>query len=414
MRSNAFFSALRGPTAFKLLLLLAVFLPLFATNPALGQTFEVLYSFKGQPDGWDPGSVLPDESGNVYGTTYSGGAHYKGTAFKISPGGSETILYSFLAVYGAEPESASALGAKNVLYGTTVHGGDYNYGVVFKLAEKGQEVVLHSFDGGSHGALPNSLIRDDEGMFYGTTCQDAGNACTQGPGCGMVFKMDAAGKVSVLHRFAGGRDGCNPMGGLVRDSVGNLYGTTWDGGDSNHGTAFKVDSGGKETVLYSFGVSEGDGIGPIGNIALDKDGSLYGTTYGGGVEDCGGGCGTVFKLEANGNETVLHQFTGKGGDGENPISGVAQDASGILYGATPFGGDTNCGFSEGCGVVFRLEPGGRETILYSFTGGADGAFPDALALDYAGNIYGAASRGGNPSCGAGDVSGCGTVFKLVP
>ena len=155
-----------------------------------------------------------------------------------------------------------------------------------------------------------------------------------------------------------------PYGGLIRDSKGNLYGTTNGGGASGAGVVFKVDTSGNETVLYSF-TGGADGGYPLAGVIRDSAGNLYGTTNGGGAS----GAGVVFKVDTSGNETVLYSFTG-GADGGFPLWVVlARDSAGNLYGTTAGGG------ASGAGVVFKVDTSGNETVLYSFTGGADGGNP---------------------------------------
>jgi len=256
--------------------------------------------------------------------------------------------------------------------------------------------ILHKFQAGADGARPRAgLVRDAVGNLYGTTFY--------GPkGAGTVFKVDTAGKKTILHAFAGGGDGASPTGDLIIDSSGNLYGTT-TGGTSSAGTIFKLDKTGQETVLYGFnGV---DGASPTGRLLRDHAGNIYGTTTVGGDPNCnnGKGCGVVFKLDKSGAETTLHQFTGTP-DGAFPLAGLVQDAAGNLYGTTSAGGDATCL----CGTVFKLDTSSKETVLHSFTGsavGGDGAQPLAgLVRDAKGNLFGTTSGGG--------ANNDGTVFKL--
>jgi|SRR5450755_1662252 uncharacterized repeat protein (TIGR03803 family) len=187
---------------------------------------------------------------------------------------------------------------------------------------------------------------------------------------------------SVLYSFTGSPDGAFPTGG-VPDANGDLYGTTYYGGASGYGTVFKVGPTGKETVLHSF-TGGGDGAYPFAGLVRDAQSNLYGTTYYGG--SCN--CGTVFKLDATGKETVLYRFTGSP-DGSYSESGLLLDAPGNLYGTTPDGG------ASGYGTVFKVDPTGKETVVYSFTGGGDGGNPTAaLARDPQGNLYGTTRNGG--------------------
>ena len=242
----------------------------------------------------------------------------------------------------------------------------------------------------------------------------------------MVFKLapnpDGTWTESVLHSFTLA-DGADPLCTLIFDAAGNLYGTTFFGGAHNQGTVFKLapnsDGTWTESVLLSF--TGPDGAGPSAGLTFDADGNLYGTTNYGGPAGCTIGtgvmCGVVFKLAPNSDgtwtESVLHSFLTSGADGAGPYAGLTLDAAGNLYGTTVQGGSAAC--TDGCGVVYKLAPslGGTctESVLHSFTGGADGAGPWAgLVFDAAGNLYGTAIQGGSAAC----TNGCGVVFKLTP
>jgi uncharacterized repeat protein (TIGR03803 family) len=282
--------------------------------------------------------------------------------FVVKTGG-ETLLHTFTGgPDGGGPRGGLIRDAVGNLYGTTEGGGDlstcngHGCGVVFVVDTSGKETVLYTFRGGTDGTAPEGdLVRDEAGNLYGTTVAGGNLAACNGLGCGVVFKVTATGKFSVLHTFAGGTDGANPWAGLIRDGSGNLYGTTAGGGVSGVGTLFKV-FGRKKTVLYSFkGFT--DGAGPFAGLARDKAGNLYGTTYRGGKSNraCGsGGCGTVFRLNPSGKETVLNRFDLKlhPEAGAFPRAGLTLDWKGNLYGTALVGGDSSCG----CGVVFKLTP----------------------------------------------------------
>jgi uncharacterized repeat protein (TIGR03803 family) len=221
----------------------------------------------------------------------------------------------------------------------------------------------------------------------------------------VVFKIDPTGTESVLYNFTGGMDGGDPAGGLVQDAAGNLYGTTRDGGAYGQGIVFKLDPTGNETVLYSF-TGGADGAGPLATLVRDEAGNLYGTAIYGGIYSFGSGSGVVFKVNSTGTETVLHAFTG-GADGSSPNAGLIQDSAGNLYGTTTGGGDLSLRGGVGCGVVFKLDPTGRETVLYTFSGGADGCeLLAALVRDAAGNLY------GTTDTPLAVCQLCGVVFKL--
>jgi uncharacterized repeat protein (TIGR03803 family) len=421
MHSNEFFFGSR-PRRFSLLILLAVCQALAVTLPAQAQTFTVLYSFKGPPDGQSPtGGIVRDGSGDLYGVTYGGGVSFGGTAFKFGSSGKETVLYSFLAGYGADPDSAMVRDAKGNLYGTTVYGGAYNQGAVFKIDTRKNETVLYSFHGGvkNFGFVPNGVIRDEQGNLYGSTVIGGLEGGCFGYGCGIVFKLDPAGKETVLYRFKGGQDGGYPSGPMVRDAAGNLYGATGYGGDLSclppHGcgTVFKLTPNGKETVLHRFTGTGGDGAQAWSGLVRDQEGNLYGSTVDGGTgPNCTSdenGCGTVYKVDKTGKETILHSFTGNAGDGAPIYAPLAVDAKGNIYGTTPNSGSGNC--NSGCGAVFMLDSTGKDTILHAFTGGEDGEGPQTgVVLDVAGNIYGTTASGGDLSCNGG--YGCGTIYKL--
>ena len=259
------------------------------------------------------------------------------------------------------------------------------------------------------------MVRDSAGILYGTTSVGGGTPCTSSDGfkgCGIVFKLTppvtfcnsvrCPWTETVLYRFQGGSDGQNPDAGLILDSAGNLYGTTTFGGAYGYGTVFKLDSTGKETVLHSF--AGGADSYPNAGLILDNSGNLYGTASGNAIQ-CrlyGRDCGTVFRLDPEGNETVLYGFF-LGTDGFSPYAGLVQDAAGNLYGTTYW----SAGGGGIWGTVFKLDATSKETVLKTFTDTGDGANPLAgLVQDSAGNLYGTTSgRNGD---------GNGTVFKLTP
>lgn len=351
----------------------------------------VLYSFTGGADGAVPeASVIGDGAGNLYGTTNSGGASNAGVVFRLDATGQETALYSFTGgADGGYPYSGVIRDAVGNLYGTTTYGGGADLGVVYKLDATGHETVLHSFTGAADGGHPNAgLILDAKGNLYGT-------AVNSGAGFGgVVFRMDPMGNETVLHSFSG-EDGVEPYGGLIGDGAGNLYGTTFYGGASGNGVVYKLDAQGKQTVLYNF-TGGADGGEPQAGVIRDAEGNLYGTTLFGGTGDCPSGCGVVYKLDATGQESVLHSFTG-GADGANGYAdpGLIRDAEGNFYGAT-----SNGGGPASAGVVFELDPTGQESVLYTFPGGSDGANPHSgVTRDGKGNLYGTTYSGGPANAG---------------
>jgi uncharacterized repeat protein (TIGR03803 family) len=268
--------------------------------------------------------------------------------------------------------------------------------------------VLYSFDGPPDAKAPDSsLLLDGSGNLYGVTF--GGGASYEGT----AFKLSSSGKETVLYSFLSGYG--NRPDSVIQNAEGALYGTTTYGGSYGQGAVFKVDEKGNETVLYSFsGAAKSYGFDPVG-VVRDEQGNLYGTTETGGqAGGCfGGGCGIVFQLDPAGKETVLYSFKG-GTDGGYPSGPIVRDAAGNLYGVTAYGGDLSCLPSRGCGTVFKLNATGKETVLHSFTGkGGDGAEPwSGLVSDKDGSLYGSTRIGGTgPNC-TSDEDGCGTVFKV--
>ena len=315
---------------------------------------KVLYSFTGSGgDGAEPfAGLVEDALGNFYGTTLTGGES-AGTVFRLAPDGTETALYAFTdGSDGGIPYAGVILDPGGNLYGTTFSGGDpeCNCGVVFEIIPNGQEIVLHTFLGGSgDGATPlYGLVSDKHGSLYGTASA-GGGACN----CGTVFKLAPDGTETILHSFAGGSDGAQPEAGLLMDKRGNLYGTSYEGGDPtcNCGTVFKIDPSGGESVLYAFtGLANGDGAYPETSLVTDKEDNLYGTTKFGGANNGG----TVFKVSPDHKETLLHSFAGAGSDGASPYAGLTIDNKGNLYGTTQEGGNANAG------TVFEVTSQGDE------------------------------------------------------
>jgi uncharacterized repeat protein (TIGR03803 family) len=383
--------------------------------------FTVLHSFAGGSDGANPqGSLTKDTAGNLYGTTSQGGGtgcsgYGCGTVFKLAPDDIETVLYAFTGGSdGANPGGRLSKDTAGNLYGITGSGGviadcgGYGCGTVFRLAPDGTETVLHAFTGGSDGAYPGGrLIWDAAGNLYGTTFEGGNTDCR----CGIVFELAPDGTETVLHAFTDMHgDGAYPEAGVIMDSAGNLYGTTALGGirtGGGGGTVFELATDGSKKVLHVFHPKTG---WMPGALIMDSDGNFYGTTFYGGRAGCyhDSGCGTVFELAPDGTETVLHIFTG-GSDGAHSSSALIRYNAGNLYGTTQSGGGGCPTPVSGCGTVFEVAPDGTETVLYTFTGGGDGAHPVAgLIKDDAGNLYGTTSDAGSTNC----RNGCGTIFKL--
>jgi uncharacterized repeat protein (TIGR03803 family) len=267
-----------------------------------------------------------------------------------------------------------------------------------KQAQAGTYSLLYSFRCSPDGHLPQTgLVRDPLGNLYGTT--NAGGQY----GDGTVFEIAPGGAERVLHSFAGSpADGAGSiLQSLVLDAAGDLYGTTTAGGEFGGGTVFKVTATGTESVLYNFCSQPDctDGQFPQGGVALDSAGNIYGTTFWGGTYNSG----VVFKLTSDGTYTVLHSFENSPTDGGFPTGNLTRDSSGNLYGTTDSGG----AFSDG--TVFKVTASGAESLLHTFEGyPADGTDPygGGLLLDAAGNLYGVTTQGG--------AYGFGVLFRLTP
>lgn len=382
--------------------------PVIVAHQQYGET--VLYAFKGGTDGAYPyAGLIADSAGNFYGTTSSGGSSANcaggcGTVFKVTPGGTETVLYSFRGGSDGEfPKAGLVADNSGDLYGTTEGGGAAAAGTVFRLTPTETETVLYSFQGGSDGEFPEAgLIADSSGNLYGTTTAGGGEGrYCKGGSCGTIFKLGMNGTEAVLHSFHHPKkEGDQPYAGLIFDSSGNLYGTTLYGGNryclDGCGAVFRLAPDGTESLLHKFTDRSGDGASPAAGIIADTAGNLYGTTSAGGGTGCDGlGCGVVFRIGPRGTETVLHAFTGD--DGALPTAGLIMDGAGNLYGTTSEGGAE--------GTVFKLAPDGTETVLYAFKGGSDGEFPAAgVIMDGSGNLYGTTPVAG--------PNGAGIVFKI--
>jgi len=413
--------------AFATTLLALLLLASGTGQPAQAQTFSVLYSFAGYPtDGAGPGgALLMDASGNLYGTTsyggnvnlsYCGSSGYSGcgTVFMLDPNGVETVLHNFNGADGANPSAGLIRDGNGDLYGTTVFGGrlqdctgngSAGCGVVFQLSGR-KETVLHRFcsvGSCADGAEPlGGLVMDASGALYGTTYFGGAH----GPGA--VFKL-VGKKETILHSFRGTPDGGFPQATLLMDPKGNLYGTTNGGGDMNCdypyacGVVFKL-AGKKETILHAFkGIHSGphDGAFPEAALTMDAEGNLYGTTNEGGNNY---NMGTVFEVSADGKEHVLYKFGPPlGHAGARPVAGVIRDAEGNLYGTTPEGG------KFGVGIVFEIGKDGKEKVLHTFCSAencTDGFYSYGdLIMDAEGNLYGTTSAGG--------AHNMGTIYKIT-
>ena len=401
-----------------------------ASERAQAQNETVLYSFSGLDGGRPLGGLVMDSAGNLYGTTAIGGTSFQsayqssyGTVFELSKTGQETVLYNFTAgVDGAIPRGELLRDSLGNIYGTTSGGGGDFAAAIYELSNSSgsySENVLHSV--GYPWSFLGGVITDAAGNFYGTSYEAGGaggGLANCNDGCGALYKVDAQGNFSAIYAFKGGTDGAFPWGELVADSAGNLFGTAWAGGaacpefSEGCGVVFElVNSSGTytEKVLYTF-TGGADGGLPQAGLIMDSSGNLYGTTWAGGSTACG--CGTVFELLKNSgySENVLYSFKSVS-DGAYPVAKLAMDSSGNLFGTTENGGSTT-GLTIGYGTVYELVNSSgsyTETLLYRFTGGADGSNPEApVSIGPSGDLYGTTAGGGSANC----LGGCGVVFKI--
>jgi uncharacterized repeat protein (TIGR03803 family) len=372
--------------------------------PAQAQTYNAIYNFTGGHDGSNPEAGLTiDHAGSLYGTTNGGGVGF-GAAFKLAHKGSSWTfnpLYSFAGGSdGAGTYSRVIFGPDGSLYGVT-YGTNSGFGTVFRLQPPATacksvlcpwtETVLYRFTGGSDGANPDGdLVFDQAGNIYGVTLKG-------GDGYGVVYELTRSGggwTQSVLHTFEQGSGGTHPTAGVIFDKTGNLYGTAAFGG-LGYGVVFQLTpsgSGWTENVLYTF-TGGNDGGAPIGGLIFDNSGNLYGSTFQNGV----GSGGTAFELMFQSGKwtfELLHSFAGTSGCG--PQASLAFDQAGSLYGTTL------CDGTNGQGSVFELTPSNGTwtyTSLHDFAG-SEGGFPFSnVVFDANGNIYGTASEGGADGVG---------------
>jgi uncharacterized repeat protein (TIGR03803 family) len=373
-------------------------------------TFKVLHNFSGGQDGATPyAGVTMDGAGNLYGTAWVGGIG-AGTVYQLKLKNSSFVfnpLFSFDGSDGANPRARVIFGPNSTLYGTTANGGAGSVGTVFNLRPPASapksavfpwnESVLYSFVGyPTDGANPGyGDLTFDQGNIYGTTLNGGDN------NIGVVYELTPKGSgytESLIYQFSG-NDGANPDNGVILDSAGNLYGTTYAGGLANYGTVFELMyPGPTQCTLWNFRDGS-DGGHPTAGLIFDGSGNLYGATTTGGT----GGGGTVFELTSSGNCAwtlkTLYSFTGAANCG--PYGTLSMDGAGNLYGTTKCDGMNNAG------NVWELQyPNWIYTSLYDFTGGNDGGNPfSTVEIDPAsGNLYGTASTGG--------TQGVGVVWEL--
>ena len=375
-----------------------------ATN---GSGFAVIHTFSG-PDGAAPfGKLVFGTNGALYGTTYSGGASNLGTVFTIGTDGSGySVIHSFtkgmigLRYDGWNPRAGLTLGMDGMFYGTCSGGGGTTaanqHGTVFQIASdgSGMNILLRFntiFPYDSYGINPiGEVIQGADGYFYGTT---SGSRYTGG--AGTVFRVDSTGNSSaVIYGFnTSGGGAANPNAGLVQDANGVLYGTSYAGGKFGYGTIFKLDTSGNFTLIQSLSLSGGDSQGPLGTLAQDENGIIYGVSWSGGSN----ALGTVYSINTSGsNYSILRAFSGP--DAANP-GALMLGPDNVLYGTSAGGGISNSG------TIFKINRNGTGySAIHGFTG-ADGTTPYAgLMLGADGAFYSTTAAGG--------AYGDGTIFKV--
>jgi uncharacterized repeat protein (TIGR03803 family) len=398
---------------------IAVFVLLAVAISSAQATFTNLFDFDGT-DGEIPYyvSLVQGTDGQLYGTAANGGGKGLGTAYKITTAGTFTQLYSFCSQAGCAdgglPYAGLVMAANGNFYGTTTCDNGCTSapldGTIFEITPSGTYSVLHTFVGTDGSGPYSNMVLGSDGNLYGTTLYGGNLSICEGLGCGTVFKVTlpvkGTPKFTSLYSFQGGSDGYNPFGRLVQGSNGNYYGTTAYGGNytftgSGGGTVFEITPTGKLTTLYSFCSLSGcpDGGGPYGGVVQTSNGTIYGTTAGGGAN----AYGTLFKLVGK-KLTTLYNFCQltNCADGNYPYGGLIQATDGNFYGTTGSGGPS-------AGTVLMITPQGALTTLYSFCsqpGCADGSGPYGDLLQATdGNFYGTTFQGG--------VSGAlGTIFSI--
>jgi uncharacterized repeat protein (TIGR03803 family) len=361
---------------------------------AAPDSYKLLYSFEGVPDGAYPLKRLLNVDGVLYGTTNWGGTPNRGsggeqtgTVFKWSASHGESIVHVFHDFPDGRNPVAGLINVKGDLYGTTVYGGGPKQrGTVFKVSTSGVESVLYRFSGPHDGIDPESGLTYVNGLLYGTTALGGSSDCFKG--CGTIYSVSLSGNHKVLYRFKSGNDGASPQGNLIYRS-GKFYGTAGAGDYSNHGVVFEMTPSGVERVIYHF-KGEPDGSQPVAGM-IDVNGTFYGTTAYGGTR-LGG---TVFKLDRSGHESVVYSFARN----SIPEGGLLYDNA-ALYGTTTYGGPS------GHGTVFKLTLGGKGTIIYNFKGTGNGKNPTGGLIRVNDRLYGTTSRGG--------ISNMGCVFSVSP
>ena len=301
--------------------------------------------------------------------------------------GTLTVLYGFDSQSGEYPQGVMAQGRDGNFYSTTPYGGNSNDGTIFKITPQGDLTVLYELDSynGSSG-----LTLGTDGNFYGATVYG-------GNDFGTVFKVTPNGILTTLYSMTGQNEDADPLAPPIQAADGNLYGTATGTNNDNGGEVYKMTPSGGKVALFH--LNHRQGVAPADPLVLGMDGNLYGTASGGGDNGCGPpGCGVIFKITPKGHITVLHDFSG---DGFSPEAPLVQGSDGNFYGSAPYGG------ADAYGTLYKISPSGKFTLLHIFTGAGDGRFPfGGLLLATDGNFYGTTEQGGSFKAGV--------IYKVTP
>jgi uncharacterized repeat protein (TIGR03803 family) len=355
-------------------------------------TYNIIYTFKGGPDGAVPMAQLVDVNGTLFGTTFGGGTTFDGTVYSMTTGGAESVLYTFGSkAKDGEAPFGGLIDVNGALFGATYESTNAptSCGAVYKITTAGAESVKYLFKNSPDGCKPIGRLVKLNTEIYGTASLGGDSR-----GDGVIFQVTTGGTEKVDYTFTGDPDGSQPGAGLTNVS-GTFYGTTASGGSNNAGAIFSFSPAGGEHIVHSFG-SGTDGVLPFGEL-VDVSGNLYGTTESGGTH----GTGTVFSFSpSTGTEKVVYDFGASSTDAATP-SGNLVALNGVLYGTTRFGG------ANSDGTIFSVTKTGKEAVLHSFPSiPGDGGDPQAGLVNVGGTLFGTASAGGMFSRGV--------VYSLVP
>lgn len=333
-----------------------------------------------------PAIMAQGGDGNLYGTAPTGGSSKVGVVFKLTPAGTQTVIYNFDVTHGSTPNGGLTLGVDGNFYGTAEFGGANAYGNIFKITPSGVLTVLYDFTGNADGGYPVApLILATDGNFYGTSYP------------GSAFKISASGVFKTIAQIP-----TVSYGPLLQASDGNFYGVTEFAGTDSAGTVYKL-SGKKVTILYSFDGPHGSY--PIGGLVQAADGNLYGTTTAGGADNAG----VIYRISTSGVLTVMVSF-----DSVHPLggyqtfAGLVASPDGNLYGATIWGG------TSGYGVFFQLTTGGAYTVLYNFDGTHGTGTYSTPMQHTSGTFFGLTKRGGVLGEGVGYSVSAGVEPFVLP